>query len=87
MRRTLPHNLEAEDAVLGAFLTDADIMADNLAGLSEDDFYSPANRTVFECMKDLAAKSMPVDIVTVTGKLEREEKLADAGGLERLEER
>ncbi len=86
LRRTLPHNLEAEDAVLGAFLTDADIMADNLAGLSEDDFYSPANRTVFECMKDLAAKSMPVDIVTVTGKLEREEKLADAGGLERLEE-
>lgn len=86
LRRTLPHNLEAEDAVLGAFLTDADILAEHLAGLSDSDFYSPANREVFNCMKELAAKSVPVDIVTVTGKLERDEKLEAAGGLERLEE-
>ena len=86
LRRTLPHNTEAEDAVLGAFLTDADILADQLAGIKEEDFYSPANRTVFACIKELASRSVPVDIVTVTGKLEKEQKLEDAGGLERLEE-
>ena len=86
LRRTMPHNTEAEDAVLGAFLTDADILADHAAGLSEEDFYSPANKVLFRCIKDLAAKSVPVDIVTVTGRLEKEEKLKSAGGLERLEE-
>lgn len=86
LHRTLPHNTEAEDAVLGAFLTDADILADQLAGIKEEDFYSPANRTVFACIKELASRSVPVDIVTVTGKLEKEQKLEDAGGLERLEE-
>ncbi len=86
LRRTLPHNLEAENAVLGAFLTDAEILADMLAGLKEDDFYSPANRVVFACIRDLAARSVPADIVTVTGKLEKDGKLEEAGGLERLEE-
>ena len=86
LRRTLPHNLEAEDAVLGAFLTDVDILAENLAKLREEDFYSLANRTVYNCMKDLAARSVPVDIVTVTGKLEKDGLLGEAGGLERLEE-
>ena len=86
LRRTLPHNTEAEDAVLGAFLTDADMVADFASGLEESDFYSPANRVVFACIRDLAIKSVPVDIVTVTGKLEREQKIEDAGGLERLEE-
>lgn len=86
LRRTLPHNLEAEDAVLGAFLTDSEILAENLAKMTTDDFYSSANRTVFECMKELGAKNVPVDIVTVTGKLEKDGRLEEAGGLERIEE-
>lgn len=84
--KTMPHSAEAEDAVIGAFLTDNEICLNFNASLRADDFYSKANRTLFECIKELAGRNVPVDIVTVTGKLEKDGTLEEVGGVTRLEE-
>ena len=79
--RTLPHNLDAEQSVLGAILLDN--TAINPAGetLTPADFYGEAHRVVFEAMVALADDNSPIDAVTVAGRLERAGQLARAGGL------
>lgn len=79
--RTLPHNLDAEQSVLGAILLDN--TAINPAGetLTPADFYGEAHRVVFEAMVALADDNSPIDAVTVAERLERAGQLARAGGL------
>lgn len=84
--KTLPHSIEAEEAVIGAFLTDNEICLNYSASIKQEDFYSKANQTIFECIKALVASNIPVDIVTVTGKLDKEGKLQGIGGIDKLEE-
>ena len=60
----MPHNLEAESAVLGCILIDGDIQSELLETLREDDFYQDSNRLVLAAMKKVYAARKPVDIVT-----------------------
>ena len=48
--RTLPHNVEAEQCLLGCVLVDGELSMEILAGLDEDDFYSPTHRVVCQAM-------------------------------------
>ncbi len=79
--RTLPHNLDAEQSVLGAILLDN--TAINPAGetLTPEDFYGEAHRVVFEAMVALSEDDSPIDAVTVAERLERSGQLERAGGL------
>ncbi len=79
--RTLPHNLDAEQSVLGAILLDN--TAINPAGetLTSEDFYGEAHRVVFEAMVALSEDDSPIDAVTVAERLERSGQLERAGGL------
>ena len=79
--RTLPHNLDAEQSVLGAILLDN--TAINPAGetLTPEDFYGEAHRVVFEAMVALSEDDSPIDAVTVAERLERSGHLERAGGL------
>ena len=82
----MPHNLEAESAILGCILIDGDIQSELLETLREDDFYQESNRLVLEAMKKVFAARKPVDIVTLTDMLERDGTLERAGGLVRVTE-
>ena len=48
--KIMPHNLEAEQAVLGCILIDLQAQSDILGIMHEDDFYSGAHREIFAVM-------------------------------------
>ncbi len=82
----MPHNSDAEAALLGCILIDGDIQSDVLEELSEDDFYSEQHKDIFTAMKAVYGSRKPVDVVTLTDRLDRDGKLDRAGGLSYLTE-
>ena len=78
--RVPPHNVEAEESVLGSMLLSKDAIAEVLELLREDDFYRPAHRTVFRSILELYGHGDAVDAVTVAEELRRNGALADIGG-------
>ena len=78
--RQPPHNVEAEEAVLGAVLTAGRLLVDVAAVLEEADFYRPAHRAIWRAMLRLADRGEPTDPVTVLGELDHTDELADVGG-------
>ncbi len=79
--RTIPHNLEAEQSVLGCVLYDNDTAADILAELKPEDFYSESHKFIFEAMQTVFNRNTPVDFVTLTDELESNGTLASVGGM------
>ncbi len=75
-----PHNLDAEEAVLGAVLTSGRLLVEVAAVLEEADFYRPAHRTIWRAILRLADRGEPTDPVTVLGELGDSGELADVGG-------
>jgi hypothetical protein len=75
-----PHDLEAEEATLGAMMMSAVALAVVLERLREDDFYRPAHRNVFAAIRSLAGRGHPVDPVMVGAELASDGSLADIGG-------
>ncbi len=78
--RVPPHNIEAEESVLGSMLLSKDAIAEVLELLHEDDFYRPAHRTVFQTVLGLYSHGQAVDAVTVAERLRRDGVLQDIGG-------
>jgi replicative DNA helicase len=78
--REPPHNLEAEEAALGAILAAGRLLAEVAAVLEEADFYRPAHRAIWRAMLRLADRGQPTDPVTVLGELDDSGELADVGG-------
>jgi replicative DNA helicase len=78
--QTPPHDVVAEEAVLGAALLSAEALTAVLERLDQEDFYRPAHRTVYGAMRILVDRGDPVDPVTVKGELTRQGALADVGG-------
>ena len=85
--RVPPHNLQAEESVLGALLLSRDaIGAVGEAGLKPRDFYNPANQHVFDAIRAIYSTSGPVDVVTVADELRKNSLLDEIGGVEHLSE-
>ncbi len=79
-----PHDIEAEQAVLGSMLTDKDAVIESLEVLKKDDFYREDNKTIFEAIFNLYNKAEPIDIITVKDELVSLGKFEAVGGLEYL---
>lgn len=79
--RTLPHAPEAEVAVLGAALDDAEAAARLLELLREDDFYSQRHRLIYRAIARLVERGIVVDPVTVSEELQALGALDQAGGM------
>ena len=79
-----PHDLDAEQAVIGSMLTDADAVASSIEVLKPDDFYRADNRIIYEAMFNLYNRSEPIDIITVKAELESMGRFEQVGGLEYL---
>jgi replicative DNA helicase len=78
--RQPPHNLEAEEAVLGAVLAAGRLLVEVAALIEEVDFYRPAHRTIWRAILRLADRGEPTDPVAVFGELQDTGGLADVGG-------
>ena len=78
--RPLPHNLEAEQSVIGSLLLDRDAIIAVSQSLRPDDFYLEAHRTIYGVMVDLYEKRQPADYVTITDELDRRDMLDRVGG-------
>lgn len=78
--RVPPHNLQAEESLLGAMLLSRDAIAAAVETCSADDFYKPAHGFIFEAIATLWASGEPADAVTVADELRRADLLESAGG-------
>ncbi|MEF3309339.1 replicative DNA helicase [Paenibacillus sp. GYB004] len=84
--RVPPHNIEAEWAVLGAVLLDPvamDTASDLLRG---DEFYVAKHRQIFTAMIELYDAGEPIDLVTLTERLQERQQLEVVGGVSFLSE-
>jgi len=82
--RVPPHNLEAEESLLGAMLLSRDAIADAVEHAHTEHFYRPAHAHVFDAISTLYAAGDPADPVTVANELDRLGVLDSIGGLDGL---
>lgn len=78
--RTLPHNLEAERALLGAALLDRNAIRDAEGLLTAQDFYRRAHQIIFAQMLEMSGKRVEIDLVTLKEALTAGGSLEDVGG-------
>ncbi|GAA3250972.1 replicative DNA helicase [Nonomuraea helvata] len=78
--RTPPHNIDAEQSVLGGMLLSKDAIADVVEILRSDDFYRPAHQMVYDVITDLYGRGEPADAVTVFDELQKRGEMARVGG-------
>ncbi len=84
--RSLPHNLDAEKAVIGSMFLSKYALGTIIEELSKDNFYLDAHQKIFEVVKYLAEIGTPIDITTVTAELDKRKILGNVGGVEYLAE-
>jgi len=77
-----PHDLEAEQSVLGAMLVNPNAITAVAESLSADDFYRDTHRLIYRAVLTLYDKGEEVDVVTLSAQLDREGALERAGGRE-----
>jgi replicative DNA helicase len=78
--RMPPHNLEAEQSLLGSLLIDKEAMIKVADIVHAEDFYRDAHRAIFDAMIDLYERHEPVDILTLGNRLEEKGLLQRVGG-------
>jgi replicative DNA helicase len=76
----IPHNREAEEAVVGAVLINPEAYYDLAQFLQAEDFYIVRHRWIWEAFARLHEKRIPLDFLTVTSELESAGQLAEIGG-------
>ena len=76
-----PHSIEAEQAVLGGLMLDNQAWDKVSDRVSEVDFYRFDHRLIFRALEELAERNSPMDLVTVSERLEAWGELDKAGGL------
>ena len=79
-----PHDIDAEQAVLGSMLTDKDAVNSAIEVLKEDAFYRNDNQAIYQAIINLYNKSEPIDIITLKDELESMDKFEQVGGYEYL---
>jgi replicative DNA helicase len=81
-----PHNVEAEEAVLGSLLIDPDAVIRVTTILQAADFFIDRHTWIYEVICDLHERRQPADLVTVCDELERRNRLEEMGGSARITE-
>ena len=79
--RILPHDLVAEQSVLGAVFISPETMTSLADELTPDDFYKPANKIVFKTMLSLLEKGEPIDATTMVSALTNQGDISNIGGM------
>ncbi|WP_067834971.1 replicative DNA helicase [Nocardia lijiangensis] len=78
--RQPPHDMAAEQSVLGGMLLSKDAIADVVEVIRPGDFYRPAHQAIYDTVLDLYGRGEPADPVTVAAGLDRRGELKRIGG-------
>jgi replicative DNA helicase len=78
--RIPPHNLETERALLGSIMIKPDAMHEMIDILSAVSFYAQKHRLIYETMLELFARGEPIDLLSLSSRLEEKGKLEHVGG-------
>lgn len=84
--RKLPHNIDAEQSVIGSMFLTKLALNRGCEALEGNSFYLESHAMIFETIKQLANEKAPIDLTTVTARLDSEKKLNQIGGVEYLTE-
>jgi len=84
--RSIPHNIEAEQGVIGSMLIDKTSIVEVMEVLNTEDFYKDSHKVIFDSILDLYKKDTAVDIITLTENLKSRSKLEAAGGITYISE-
>ena len=80
VERAVPHNLEAERALLGSIILDNGALNLAVGTVGRDDYFSESHRAIFSKMLELSEKSRLIDLVTLAEELSKEGLLEKVGG-------
>ncbi|MFA5318632.1 MAG: replicative DNA helicase [Patescibacteria group bacterium] len=75
-----PQNLEAEVALLGALMIDKDAIIKIADILNDDDFYKDSHGIIYKAMRDLYSRNEPIDILSLSNRLEEKTQIENIGG-------
>ncbi len=86
MDKTMPHNFEAEQSVIGSMFLSKYAAQKCVETLNSELFYNEANAKIFAILATLVEKKVPIDPTTVTAELDKQKVLSQVGGVEYLTE-
>jgi len=78
--RLPPHNLEAEESVLGSMMLSGEAIASVVEVIKPGDFYRPAHQRIYQAILGIYGRGEPVDAITTVEELKRSHSLDDVGG-------
>jgi replicative DNA helicase len=78
--RVPPHDLQAEESLLGAMMLSAGAIAEAAGSVTASDFYKPGHGHIYDAIHTLYASGQPADAVTVADELRRADLLDAIGG-------
>ncbi len=78
--RLPPQNIEAEQSVLGSLMLDKEAVIKIADLLAPDDFYKKIHGDIYETMLGLYARNEPIDLLSLTNRLEEKKQLKEIGG-------
>ncbi len=84
LKKTPPHNLEAEKTVLGGILVNNNNLNVVLSIISPQDFYKDAHQKIIENIIQMIDKGIPVDLLSLTETLQKSGRLEEVGGVSYL---
>ncbi len=86
LQKIPPHNLEAEESLLGSILINQEALTKVADIVRQEDFYKDSHRIIFETMVELFEKHEPIDLLTIGNRLEEKDLLKHIGGRTKLVE-
>lgn len=75
-----PQNIEAEQSLLGCLLLDKEAVYRVMDVINAEDFYQNSHKHIFESMVELFNSQEPIDIITLSNKLEEKKLIQEIGG-------
>jgi len=84
--RVVPHDIEAEQSVLGALMLDPNAVATVRDLLRPEDFYAEKHRHIYAAALELSDRGEPIDPITLRAQLERAGTLSRSGGVDYIAE-
>ncbi len=82
--RLPPQNIEAEQSVLGSLMLDKEAIIQIADILKSDDFYRGIHSNIYQVMLELFEKNEPIDLLSLTNRLEEKKQLEEIGGVSYL---
>ena len=79
-RKSLPQNIEAEQTVLAACLLSEGVFEEVSLRIKPESFFRPAHRIIFSIMREMNARSLPIDVISVADNLRAAGQLEAIGG-------